>query len=299
MGQNFAEPSGSRSGSSGSKWLIISVVGVALIALVFVIVIWHPWQQKESSESYNVSPHTYSMPKEGTEKDVENQKDTAVYDAIDGWVGFDASSDMVKIDMDAGFLPMSEAFSVNVIGTDENGVPMTDNRENIVEVDLGNGQKVEKSIVRQHRWLEFASMSVIASEDTSSKDKGINIEFSGLAFNPMSDAVSAEKLPPIYVDGQPLKAYVANGSIGAGTSGGFTYRGKAESSEFDLVIYGFKTHVSIPEGAGNVGIDSTYGQVSYPLLDQEFVDTTGNRIRDTILGGRAVEALSGERDGKK
>lgn len=297
MGQNFASSgnSGTR-GSRGSKVLFISVVGVALVAMVFVVVaIWHPWEQPVQESSAAPTPHTYSLPADGTETDVDAQ-DGGTYDAVDGWAGYDATSDIAKLDKDAGYLPMNEALKAESSGVDENGIPVGAAPEDAVEVDY-DGNKVMKYIDRKHKWLEFSSFSVSAYDTENANDEGIVVELSGLAYNPTDEHASAESLPPAYIDGKPMMAYVANGGIDGHASGGFKYKFTTSGPEFDLTIYGFVTHVRIEADAEPImSGDTMLSELSYPLLDQAFVDEVGNRIRTVVIGTRSMTVLAAERE---
>ena len=306
--KNFADNSNNSSGS-GSKILFIVIIVVALVAIVGVVAfVWHPWDVPEQVSTPAVKPKTYSLPNEGTETVADTQIEENTSDAVQAWVDIKPDTDMVKFDSDAGYLPMNEKYESKSSGVDENGIPIGDEKGAITITydDAGNVVSTEEGVHEgkntvvkylnpKHRWLEYSQFSIVATDTTNVNDKGIEIEFNGIAFNPTDATVSAEHLVPIYINDTPMRAYIADGSIKPGESGGFSYKFTTDTPEFDLTIYGFKSHVKIEDTTSEVGGDAGFVAFEYPLLNQEFADSVATRVHDTVMGNRSIEALAAAR----
>jgi hypothetical protein len=142
------------------------------------------------------------------------------------------------------------------------------------------------------RWLEFQSMGVIAWAD----ETGVSLRLTGRVYNGTGLDATASRLVPIFANGTPVPSTVTDEPLRFRSSSGYVYLAKGLPREFDLVIYGYRAHVSVPERTAEtpVGGDSAYATApKVSSLDQAFVDDVAARIAEGAMMNDAVAARAG------
>lgn len=264
--------------------LLVGFLVVALLAVVgVVVVVWHPWVQETPELAETPKAKTYVDP--DVEKKPVNSSDLKAGDmasAVEGWSGITASTDVHQLDWDKGYLPMDETLEeYQARRREEVGLgdvdPETVTDQQLAESYVVSSSGVEKFIVRKHNWLDFSKFNVGVTNGSNDK---ATITISGTAFNGTVLEHGAEGLPPIFINGKPCEAHLAEDSVKPGKAANFAYKAEVTPGALDVTIYGFTKHVDAVKevSKGTKVMDSPYSTIEYPKLNQEFADQVGEWI---------------------
>ena len=281
-------------GNGSAKVILVAVAVIAVVAALayVVVVVWHPWEPTKSPDVVTPMTKTYEAPDETVEPVSPSDAGATETRAVNGWEGVDASTDMHRLDLDEGLLPMdesSEDYARSLMSDEARHLP--DGGE--VEAFSFDGYPFEPDnsamgkyagagkgkAQRKHRWLEFADIQAHVQQVGS--DGKVSLRVEGTAHNSGTVDVGAERLVPVYIDGKPVVARIGAETCRPGESCSFLYTTDELPEEFDLTIYGYTRHVSLRPATEGLAMNDVYNDLAYPLMNQAFVDELGGQLEES------------------